>query len=170
MVSGRARGSEATAAREEEEVRWAAAGGREGPAAAVRGGAGGSDGGRWLHLRSSVAAPEGCNASRDDFQRPKRGEGEAPVGTAARDPKSLSLSSLLFSSPARQRAWRWRCVGSVQRWEASGAGGGVGGVKNDNGGGGGSVRVVVGFSLPPCLRIVAWQCVMSGINDTSAYA
>lgn len=78
--------------------------------------------------------------------------------------------SLLFSSPARQRAWRWRCVGSVQRWEASGAGGGVGGVKNDNGGGGGSVRVVVGFSLPPCLRIVAWQCVMSGINDTSAYA
>lgn len=84
MVSGWARGSEATAAREEEEVRWAAAGGREGPAAAVRCRAGGSDGGRWLHLRSSVAAPEGCNASRDDFQRPKRGEGEAPVGTAAR--------------------------------------------------------------------------------------
>lgn len=94
MVRGRARGSEATAAREEEEVRWAAAGGREGPAAAVRGGAGGSDGGRWLHLRSSVAAPEGCNASRDDFQRPKRGEGEAPVGTAARDP------SLFFSGEA----------------------------------------------------------------------
>lgn len=109
MVSGRARGSEATAAREEEEVRWAAAGGREGPAAAVRGGAGGSDGGRWLHLRSSVAAPEGCNASRDDFQRSKRGEGEAPVGTAARDPKSLSLSlsSLLRRGRGRGDGGVW---------------------------------------------------------------
>ena len=69
MVSREAGGSEATAAGEEKEVGWASAGGREGPAAAVRGGARGSDGGRWLHLRSSVAAPEGCNDSRDDFQR-----------------------------------------------------------------------------------------------------
>lgn len=124
MVSGRARGSEATAAREEEEVRWAAAGGREGPAAAVRGGAGGSDGGRWLHLRSSVAAPEGCNASRDDFQRSKRGEGEAPVGTAARDPKSLSLSSLLFSGEAEGVAMAVCGFGSALGGERSRRGSG----------------------------------------------